>query len=163
MRFSAYAWLQVAAVLHASIGSGGCSRPWVDPSRGKCDKFMAAGGGKLPPRPQRIKAAGVGVRALHRAGTGDLRGLSEKWPGKTPCVGHSYVPASVPKRAAEDVVVPLCQGFDSPWNAYVSVTQPRPMSPKPARQQVRAALLLVDSGDSDLMIFPSWGEPSPQR
>lgn len=45
-------------------------------------------------------------------------------------------------------------------NSYVTVTQPHAMSPLPSRQgDTHTALLLVDSGDSDLMIFPSWGEP----
>ena len=42
----------------------------------------------------------------------------------------------------------------------MTVTQPYPMSTLASRQgDAHTALLLVDSGDSDLMIFPSWGHP----
>ena len=87
------------------------SRHWVEARRGKCDKFVEVGSDNRAYRSRHLSHSDARFR-------GNMTTESTapgKWPNKTPCVGHSYVPASVSKRSPEDKVVPLCQGFDSPW------------------------------------------------
>jgi hypothetical protein len=102
------------AVLSFTCASGDAGKPWVDPGRGKCDKFVA-GSGSRPRRPRSHRPVSLTSSSDGQIAEEQMAAFDKRWPNKTPCVGHSYVPAAVAKRSEEDIAVPLCQGFDSPW------------------------------------------------
>lgn len=78
----------------------------------------------------------------------------ELYPNKIPCPMASRVIGAPNVHELGDVVVPLCSGFESPWNNYVTVSLPKHVAPERGPHSV---LSIVDTGDSDVMIMPWWG------
>ena len=113
-------------------------------AKGKCSSAMfGLGANRRQRKPRPTPWAAGSSRA------------EDKYPNKTLCPHFAAIDPS--QHAPGDVAIPLCNGYDSPWNAYVHVSTPLPISRAAGRQQARSALCTVDSGDSDLMILPWWG------
>ena len=93
-------------------------------------------------------------RTRLRRSTPPVHGLPPEYPHKIACPMASRDIDAPNVRERGDVAVPLCSGFGSPWNNYVSVSLPRNIAPG---RGPRSTLCLVDTGDSDVMILPWWG------
>lgn len=114
----------------------------ADSEERRCAGDVVASG--EPRRPPRVRRTTSRLRATDPP---------QDHPHKISCPMATRIISKPNVHARGDVIIPLCSGFNSPWNNYITVSLPN-LAPS---RGPRSVLSLVDTGDSDLMILPWWG------